>query len=427
MVPPAVRVNYRAEGQRLQARVLSTVNPASAHPLRRRHTNVLAPLARISFSTVALLLASLTACQSGSHDASNPTRSSAPLFSYTTDTELALGEGEAVIARASGRIAEFASPKFTLDGRFAFVTTVPSPDGAPQGDSDGSVKKNAVLFIDSLSRKSSTIECDCLDAAPIGGSRIAWLDESGSYFEVDLAGEAASKRISPFPLPQPSVPDIPFGAPSIRAHVADRTVFTLFWDGTRSEQLFIRHADGTTKAPEVYGRKFLFVAASEKSALGGPMLAVTGGGSIGACHTSAGDVSLIDPATGAVQATDFPQEVSSDLGGSLAHDLWWGADGQLYVTVETWSCNDDDKKWQEVPPSLWRLNGATWERVVEAPMTSARQLSSTSTAMVAGESLFIVTSDAIKEIARGVRMLTVPPAQDVNPELRLRFHNNGIR
>src|SRR5690606_41766713 len=96
-----------------------------------------------------------------SHDPPAPVAQQAhPIYAYTTDNGVGVANGAEIIGEYEGASSGFL-PKFTIDGRYAFMIT------GPEG----------IVAIDAESGEQQTISCGgCPEVVPVGDGRIAWIE-----------------------------------------------------------------------------------------------------------------------------------------------------------------------------------------------------------------------------------------------------------
>ncbi|RLK58866.1 hypothetical protein [Actinokineospora cianjurensis] len=285
-----------------------------------------------------------------------------PRFAFTTIDKLGVVEGGRVTAQADVRMREeyqTPTPDLTLDGRFAFAANAPG-----------------VTTIDVESGAGRTIPCDgCVKAVPVGGSRIAWVDQANRLMIADLAGAQAQQPVTSVALPAVPPSSDYADQPARLQAGAEGTVLVTLPDaaGTAAyggpEDLFLVNLDGEVRALGTTDSNLgVGVAAIAPDGEAVAYVRGTHGGSCEERYTT----TIVSTGSGEVRT---PGAVSPDFdsdiyGGMVA--AWYDGDGVLNRINSTWRCSQLNEPTYIQRGSHERLVGDQWAVQYDSPVLDSR-------------------------------------------------------
>jgi hypothetical protein len=286
-----------------------------------------------------------------------------PVYAFTSTTRLGVVRDGQVIAEVPAGFArgDSGSPLFTADGRFAFT-----------------VSAAGVVVVDTAAGTSRAVPCaDCRTAVPVGGSRVAWLDQARKLVVLDLGVPDARPEQSPVVVPAPSAPG-PYDPPPGLLAGADGAVLIAVADQPAAyggpEQLYLADLGGSVTA--------LGATTVNVTLTAGPNVISPDGRTVaygwimhgGACQER-GAVTLLDVADGTVRVplTNGVLGGSPNVDGAGVRDLWFDGDGRLNAIYSSWTCTASGGDATPVQPSTqWRLDGDQWVEVSADPVLGVR-------------------------------------------------------
>ncbi|SER25178.1 hypothetical protein [Actinokineospora terrae] len=283
-------------------------------------------------------------------------------FAFTTVDTLGVVEDGQVTAQADVRMREeyqTPTPNFTLDGRFAFAANAPG-----------------VTTIDVESGAGRTISCDgCVKAVPVGGSRIAWVDQANRLMIADLAGGQAQQSVAPVALPTvPPSSDYADQPARLQAGAEGKVLVTLpDAAGTAAyggpEDLYLVNLDGEVRGLGTTDSN-LGVGAAAIAPDGETVAYVRGthGSSCEERYTTA----IVSTSSGETRTPGAaPPDVDSDIyGGMIA--VWYDGGGVLNRINSTWRCSPLNEPTYLQRGSHERLVGDQWAVQYDSPVLDSR-------------------------------------------------------
>jgi hypothetical protein len=318
----------------------------------------------------------------------------APLrYAYTNATELALVEGDHVVARYAG-VFMIGALLPTLDGHY-----VAALNGLPSNQDPYAGLVRTLVAINTETGKVRTVPCaNCVHIAAVGGSRFLASLEGDQQRGVTLLIDLSSPEL-PTQL-RTNAPALAAG-PTVAIGLPDKVLAYGggSFNGTKTLgpiQFFFITSGGTVKPTPSFGGNTSpsAVAATVRNGDGQPQIAVEGASRLknDSCRIG-GFISLVDPASGTVTLTNTSAVVASDelvgtaataTSGLIARDLWWSPDGHLYATIKTWKCDPNQQASvpAATPFTVWRLNAGRWEQVSKDPVDDMRELGDGTKAML---------------------------------------------
>ncbi|GAB3450541.1 hypothetical protein [Actinophytocola sediminis] len=313
-----------------------------------------------------------------------------------TESELLVMDGTKKIG-SSGPLLLGDRPVFTTDG--AYVYTLPSflDEIIVISVADG--EKTSVPCTGCGDRRT---ECRCQVVAPVGGSRLAWLEGADNHLvRVDLAAES--------PTPQPTDITVPTEngfldeklMPNLIAGT-DGAALASYPGKLPGDDLlpaYLVPLEGTPRRLDT-GRPDSIDEAIFSS--DGTRIAVTGNQEY-ACST----VTVVDVASGkgATAPVSAKPGTTCEQKDVYVESLWWDLDGTLNVVFEV------DRENSTADNSQRRLTDGAWVDAGTGQDNEVRQLSA-GTATIQGQApatLYLETDDDRTEIDTDVRYLTVAP------------------
>ncbi|UCM88105.1 hypothetical protein [Streptomyces marincola] len=292
-------------------------------------------------------------------------------------------------------------PLFTSDGRHAFV--LPSLLDEIVVISADTGETRSVPCEGCEARQT---ECHCQVVAPIGGSRIAWLDGENRLVVTDLADAAPTPRPTDVTLPEQDgfldervVPNLIAGTEG--AALAAYPHGSL--PGDDLMPAFLVTPDDEPRRLDPRRPDAIEEAAFSPD---GTRVALTGSQEY-ACTT----VTVVDVASGRGETAPVLAAPGTECEGVDAYidSMWWDPDGSLHVSYEI----DEGDTWSQesTAPEQYqrRLHEGRWVDADVGRATEQRQLSA-GTATIRGDGTLLVGSGGRQtEIDTDVRYLIAAP------------------
>ncbi|MGK5531263.1 hypothetical protein [Streptomyces sp. URMC 129] len=313
-----------------------------------------------------------------------------------TASELVVMDGAEEIGRSEPLFLA-TRPVFTADGRYAF--TMPSL-----------LDEIVVVSADSGETRSVPCEgcgdrqadCDCQFVAPIGGSRIAWLDGDHRLVVTDLADASPAPRQTDITLRTEDGFLDERVSPSLIAGTDGAALAAYPHGSLPGDDLmpaYLVTLDGEPRRLETGRPDSIEEAAFSPD---GTRVALTGSQEY-ACAT----VTVVDVASGRGETAPVSAEpgTTCDAKDVYIDSLWWDRDGGLNVT-----CEADDEN-ATAADGQRRLEGGRWVDAGTAPAGEVRRLDDgTATIEGDGPGTLVVESDGERaEIDTDVRYVTAAP------------------
>jgi hypothetical protein len=240
----------------------------------------------------------------------------------------------------------------------------------------------ALIFVNTHTGKVGHLHCpDCASFAAVGDNDV-----------LALINKAEKPNVLKFNLDSPGR-----GTPVTEPSSLRTVAWTEFLASTRGKVLVnastlptyqevaqLYGADGSRSFDEgPFSDGYILAAAADRTIYGSPVIAATAATNPGIC-ASEYYVTLFNLATSGrfdFNMSDLlpPRYITDARGGIEVQDLWWGLDGHLRATIQSWDCDntkkdEQSKKVHPTPSTLWRLDGARWVQEDPSLETMVRQL-----------------------------------------------------
>src|SRR5690606_32494461 len=261
-----------------------------------------------------------------------------PIYAYTTDNSFGVANGAEIIGEYEGASSGFL-PKFTMDGRYAFMIT------GPEG----------IVAIDAESGEQQTISCGgCPEVVPVGDGRIAWIEDSDGI-TLDIADLAKSGEVRSVDVGRELASEPAVGFIRLVAGAEDRVLVA-----------FAREGEAGTKYAllGLNGEERLINLPDPEVNLGGGVLNEDGSKAIvitsrapDPCSAHMG-VMVIDLESGEAEELPAVNPDSSNQ-AQIIDGVWW-ADGKPHVEYLEQHCNDEGGITLDYLPSAHRWDGKQW-------------------------------------------------------------------
>jgi hypothetical protein len=320
----------------------------------------------------------------GGDDAGSIPRSSA--YAYITERQIVVMQGDRAVARVP-RVFDAADPSankvvWSNNGRFVALFAGATLRQEPPEDEQ-------LIAIDAGTGRVSRAPCPrCYDLTPIDDQKILASDYGGSAggpprsSEFDL-GSMHSAVVTP---------DLPSDGLTIRLFLASASDLVMtaragYVAGTYAQQIEATRVSDSSRVDYGYfpSNEYMPAAATGVGAGESPKFAVAFRQNPGECVAQF-PVVVFEPDRGPGARLDTDMSAAEPAGhapggqgGIEVNDLWWGADGHLYATIASWTCDQDKRAEDEqmVPAhrsSVWRLEGRRWIEDGTDHATMVRQI-----------------------------------------------------
>jgi hypothetical protein len=351
----------------------------------------------------------LPACLLASCRHASPTPSAAVASSVAVDA-FAWISGNSFDASVAGRrlgpvigsFTEASDVLWTATGNFAAAVSIDKARDA------------SLVVIDARNGTHRRITCTCTRAEPVGGDRVAYIDDRNTAQFLDFS--AASS-------PQPLELGLPPGqhATQVMASVGDTLLVRANTHGDvlgtgipsyEDDTAYVIRPGQPARALSSNTHILGSIAAGGHDNAGRAVFMIMESVGGGSCNTER--VFLYHP--------DEPAPVALSYDGGPAAgnkhvltfigDSWWDAQGRLNSMLTYASCYDQIID-QPSPSSWWRWDGRRWAQVDNDTVTAARILRSGDQIVVApqdgDQALILRHGSARTQIDTGVRAVAAPP------------------
>ncbi|MER5466625.1 hypothetical protein ABT010_39580 [Streptomyces sp. NPDC002668] len=350
------------------------------------------------------------------------------VYAYTTADSVVVMDGDRTVHREKRPYSSSNEPaRWTANGDRLFYLALPRDTLDENDDTQDALAAQQLVVIDALKGTVRRLPCpQCTSAGPAGGNRVLAYQADRTAESRLLAFDLASADPPiQFPLTSTQPPGnirLLAGLPDNVLLAANDPAITGAYGGP--ESLLLLDGEGTLRPAGSTGSDTFMsvVAAGRPSSSKDKHVALVATAHASACETT-NTVSLLDSRTGRTQPVSMSSirsaSTSTEPRGLEVRDLWWDQDGHLYATITAWRCDYDvtEQVVTTVPPSLWRLDGTHWTKVMDDPVAKVRRLQDGAELRLAAAPVNSVPSGSelrahahgtSKVVARGVFDLSLP-------------------